>query len=246
MAPQRSKRNVLCGGRHVSAAPHAHAAPRAVHAREASCSAAAAAAGDGTRCDAPCAWLRPHLLRCSCRRARGQRAASSATPWAQRRRVARPRLAARRVLCWPSAGRGQRRCCARRCVSARCTRSCALRGSGRRAAARLLRRAGHGRCMRLPCCALGSTAKRATCPAKCASTATAPSTGAHPPAHACCCALLLLRAGWEAFVEAHVVLCRRKKWEACWDEVKFCSAACRASAKKGERKPQDEAGEAPV
>ena len=34
---------------------------------------------------------------------------------------------------------------------------------------------------------------------------------------------------------------RRKKWEACWDEVKFCSAACRASAKKGERKPQDEA-----
>ena len=63
------------------------------------------------------------------------------------------------------------------------------------------------------------------------------------PARSC---VLLLCARREAPVEAHAVLRRRKKWEACWDEVKFCSAACRASAKKGERKPTDEAGEAPV
>jgi hypothetical protein len=25
---------------------------------------------------------------------------------------------------------------------------------------------------------------------------------------------------------------RRKKWESCWDEVKFCSDKCRFTAKK--------------
>ena len=30
-----------------------------------------------------------------------------------------------------------------------------------------------------------------------------------------------------------ILTCRRKKWESCWDDVKFCSDRCRRTSKAG-------------